>query len=95
MGFKVRLSHLVMPGKYDEMVEWFRVQDKKRSENDSDYRPPKRYINQFGETFRVECEFMYDTLSIDPLLCRVTNQQEFSTFIVPGSTTMDVWKEID
>ena len=95
MGFKARLSHLVMPGKYDEMAEWFRVQDKKRREDDSDYRPPKRYINQFGESFRVECEFMFDTLPSDPLVYGVTNQQEFFTFIVPGSTTMDVWKEID
>ena len=62
MGFKVRLSHLIVPGKYEEMAEWFRIQDKERSENDSNYRTPKRYINQFGESFRVECEFMFDDL---------------------------------
>ena len=95
MGFKVRLSHLIVPGKYEEMAEWFRIQDKQRSENDSNYRPPKRYINQFGESFRVECEFIFDDLPSDPLVYGVTNQQDFFTFIVPGSTTMDVWKEID
>ena len=95
MGFKVRLSHLIVPGKYEEMAEWFRIQDKQRSENDSNYRTLKRYINQFGESFRVECEFMFDDLPSDPLVYGVTNQQEFFTFIVPGSTTMDVWKEID
>ena len=42
-----------------------------------------------------DCEFMFDALPSDPLVYGVTNQQEFFTFIVPGSTTMDVWKEID
>ena len=46
--YKVVLSHTIVPGKYDELVEWCRQSDKQRAEENPGYVPPNRFINQYG-----------------------------------------------
>ena len=50
---KIVLSHQVVPGKYAELVKWFKSADNERKEKDKEYQAPKRYINQFGDAFRI------------------------------------------
>ena len=37
--YKTVLSHIIVPGKYDELVEWCRKSDKQRAEENREYVP--------------------------------------------------------
>ena len=54
--YKTVLSHIIVPGKYDELVEWCRKSDKQRAEENREYVPPSRFTNQYGDSFKVQIE---------------------------------------
>ena len=69
--------------------------------DDPDYKPPRRYIYQTGSVFKVVIEF--EKLVVDDstpmseggLICYgISAQPDFFPFIVPGTSTMDILKEI-
>ncbi len=91
---KIVLSHQVLPGKYAELVKWFKSADNTRKEKDKEYQAPKRYINQFGDAFRIYVEFVLDELPSDFMTYGTTDQPEFFSLIIPGSTEVNVLKEI-
>jgi hypothetical protein len=93
--YKVVLSHIIIPGKYDDLAEWCREADKKRKQENPAYVPPSRFINQYGDSFKVQIEFEFSEMPSEPMNYGKSNQPEFFEFIVPGTTRMEVYKSID
>ena len=93
--YKVVLSHIIIPCKYDELAEWCREADKKRKKENLAYVPPSRFINQYGDSFKVQIEFEHSEMPSEPMNYGKSNQLEFFEFIVPGTTRMEVYKSID
>ena len=101
---KVLVTHQIVPGKFSELSDWFKEADAKRKADDPDYKPSRRHIYQTGSVFKVVSEFEFEKLVIDdatpfsqggyPNYCE-TSQPDFFPFIVPGTSTMDILKEID
>ena len=100
---KVLLTHQIVPGKFSELSDWFKEADAKRKADDPDYKPPRRYIYQTGSVFKVVIEFEFEKLVVDDstpvseggLICYgISAQPDFFPFIVPGTSTMDILKEI-
>jgi hypothetical protein len=100
---KVLLTHQIVPGKFSELSDWFKEADAKRKADDQDYKPPRRYIYQTGSVFKVVSEFEFEKLVIDDATpfsqggypnYGETSQPDFFPFIVPGTSTMDILKEI-
>ena len=100
---KVLLTHQIVPGKFSELSDWFKEADAKRKAEDPDYKPPKRYIYQTGSVFKIASEFEFEKLVIDDITpfsqggypnYGETSQPDFFPFIVPGTSTMDILREI-
>ena len=73
-------------------------------EEDPNYKKPKRYIYQTGEVFKVVSEFEFEKLVIDDstpmsegglISYGETSQPDFFPFIVPGTSTFEILREIE
>ena len=93
--YKVVLSHIIIPGKYGELAEWCREADKKRKQENPAYVPPSRFINQYGDSFKVQIEFEHSEMPPEPMNYGSNNQPESFEFIVPGTTRIEVYKSIN
>ena len=72
--YKVVLSHIIIPGKYDDLAEWCREADKKRKQENPAYVPPSRFINQYGDSFKVQIEFEHSEMPSEPMNYGKSNQ---------------------
>ena len=93
--YKVVLSHSIVPGKYDELAEWCRKSDKQRAGENPGYVPPNRFINQYGDSFKVQIEWEHEEMPTNIFNYGSSNQPEFFEFIVPGTTKIEVYKSFD
>ena len=72
--------------------------DEKRTEQNPEYKPFKRYITVFGSVHQVIVEIEMEKLPEEPVVYAEMadeGQSELLTFIVPGRTTLHVLKELD
>ena len=101
---KILLTHQIVPGKFDEISNWFKEADSKRKTENPDYKPPRRYIYQTGNVFKVVIEFEFEKLVVDDSTpfseggfpnYGESSQPNFFPFIVPGTSTVDIIKEIE
>ena len=90
--YKIVLSHIIVPGKYDELLAWCKKSDKERAEKNPEYVPPSRFINQYGDSFKIQIEWEHEEMPTNPMSYGSTNQPEFFKFIVPGTTQIEVYK---
>ena len=76
----------------DELLAWCKKSDKERAEKNPEYVPPSRFINQYGDSFKIQIEWEHEEMPTNPMSYGSTNQPEFFKFIVPGTTQIEVYK---
>ena len=101
---KILITHQIVPGKFNELSKWYKEVDAQRAKEDPNYKKPRRYIYQTGEVFKVVSEFEFEKLVIDDstpmsegglISYGETSQPDFFPFIVPGTSTFEILREIE
>jgi hypothetical protein len=100
--FKFVLTHQIMPGKGQEVLDWFKRADAERKKANPSYVPPKRYATVFGNRGQIVMEWeMEDPRQADGLweeqfgLASNTRPEQLGSILVPGMSTSVLLKELD
>ena len=84
MKYKAVLTHVIRPGKYNEVIEWLK-------KGGAPEKGPTQYITVYGNVNQIVIELESDTIP-EMVYAEATHNEELLPLIVPGSTELRLLK---